>query len=68
MSAVAKYIKVLLERGQHHFTTENAVQALSGDRKPIARALKRLISKVELDSVTSYFAMEAIEEQRPLPL
>ena len=29
---------------------------------------QRLISKVELDSVTSYFAMEAIEEQRPLPL
>ncbi|MDV7143303.1 Lrp/AsnC family transcriptional regulator [Tropicimonas sp. TH_r6] len=29
---------------------------------------QRLISKVELDSVTSYFAMEAITEQRPLPL
>lgn len=50
MSAVAKYIKGLLERGQHHFTTEDAVQALGGDRKPIARALKRLISKGELAS------------------
>ncbi len=29
---------------------------------------QRLISKVELDSVTSMFAMEAIAEQRPLPL
>ncbi len=29
---------------------------------------QRLIEKVELDSVTSYFAMEAIEEQRPIPL
>ncbi|WP_068117218.1 Lrp/AsnC family transcriptional regulator [Tropicimonas marinistellae] len=29
---------------------------------------QRLISKVELDSVTSYFAMESIVEQRPLPL
>ena len=29
---------------------------------------QRLISRVELDSVTSYFAMEAIVEQRPLPL
>lgn len=29
---------------------------------------QRLIAKVELDSVTSYFAMEAIEEQRPLPV
>ncbi|WP_202395936.1 Lrp/AsnC family transcriptional regulator [Stappia sediminis] len=29
---------------------------------------RRLISGVELDSVTSYFAMEAIEEQRPFPI
>ncbi|HET7413246.1 MAG TPA: Lrp/AsnC family transcriptional regulator [Pararhizobium sp.] len=29
---------------------------------------QRLIAAVELESVTSYFAMEAIEEQRPLPL
>jgi Lrp/AsnC family transcriptional regulator, cysteine-sensing transcriptional activator len=29
---------------------------------------QRLIEKVELDSVTSYFAMEAILEQRVLPL
>jgi Lrp/AsnC family transcriptional regulator len=29
---------------------------------------QRLIAGVELDSVTSYFAMEAIEEQRPLPI
>ena len=29
---------------------------------------QRLIAGVELDTVTSYFAMEAIEEQRPLPI
>lgn len=29
---------------------------------------QRLIEKVELETVTSYFAMEAIEEQRPLPM
>ncbi|WP_353475932.1 Lrp/AsnC family transcriptional regulator (plasmid) [Salipiger sp. H15] len=29
---------------------------------------KQLIAKVELETVTSYFAMEAIEEQRPIPL
>lgn len=29
---------------------------------------KRLIDGVELETVTSYFAMEAIEEQRPIPL
>lgn len=28
---------------------------------------KRLIDEVELETVTSYFAMEAIEEQRPIP-
>jgi len=29
---------------------------------------QRIIAGVELDSVTSYFAMEAIAEQRPLPV
>ena len=29
---------------------------------------QRLISKVDLDSVTSMFAMETIAEQRPLPI
>ncbi|MCR4267158.1 Lrp/AsnC family transcriptional regulator [Nitratireductor sp. ZSWI3] len=29
---------------------------------------QRLIQKVELESVTSYFAMEAIAERRPLPI
>lgn len=29
---------------------------------------QRLVDKMELDAVTSYFAMEAIEENRPLPL
>jgi len=29
---------------------------------------KRLIEDIELEAVTSYFAMEAIEEQRPIPL
>lgn len=32
------------------------------------RVYKRLIAGIELETVTSYFAMEAIEEQRPLPL
>ena len=29
---------------------------------------RRLISQVDLETVTSYFAMEAIEERRPIPL
>lgn len=32
------------------------------------KVYQRLIEKVELDAVTSYFAMEAIEDKRPLPL
>ncbi|WP_417712915.1 Lrp/AsnC family transcriptional regulator [Pseudophaeobacter arcticus] len=32
------------------------------------RVYQRLISGIELDSVTSYFAMETIAEARPLPL
>ena len=32
------------------------------------RIYQRLIEGVDLDSVTSYFAMEAIAEDRPLPL
>lgn len=50
MSATANYIKDLLRRGKHHFTTQDAVQALKGDRRPVARALRRLISKGELAS------------------
>jgi Lrp/AsnC family transcriptional regulator len=32
------------------------------------RIYQRLIEKVELDTVTTYFAMEAIVEQRPFPI
>ncbi|MEW5423701.1 Lrp/AsnC family transcriptional regulator [Amorphus sp. 3PC139-8] len=32
------------------------------------RVYQRLIEKIELDNVTSYFAMEAIFDNRPLPL
>ena len=42
----------------------------SAARHYFARATypQRLIEKVELETVTSFFAMEAIEEQRPIPL
>jgi Lrp/AsnC family transcriptional regulator len=32
------------------------------------KVYQRLIEGVELDSVTSYFAMETIAESRPLPI
>ena len=41
---------------------------LAADMAGYDAVYRRLISGVELDSVTSYFAMEAIEEQRPLPI
>jgi len=44
------------------------LKVVTQDMATYDRVYQRLISKVDLDSVTSYFAMEAIEEQRPLPL
>lgn len=44
------------------------LKVVTEDMSTYDRVYQRLISKVDLDSVTSYFAMEAIEEQRPLPL
>jgi len=66
MSAVARYIKELLQQGQHHFTTEDAVQFLGGDRKPVARALKRLILKGELASPQRSFYVVVPPEYRAL--
>ncbi len=44
------------------------LKVVTSDMTSYDAVYQRLISKVELDSVTSYFAMEAILEQRPLPL
>ncbi|MGJ8527016.1 Lrp/AsnC family transcriptional regulator [Maritalea sp.] len=44
------------------------LKVVTNDMDSYDEVYQRLIAKVELDSVTSYFAMEAIEEQRPLPL
>jgi predicted transcriptional regulator of viral defense system len=66
MSAIAKYIKGLLQQGKHHFTTEDAVQAMGGGRKPMARALKRLISKGELASPQRSFYVVVPPEYQAL--
>ena len=66
MSTVAKYINGLLEQGQHHFTTGEAVHALGGDRKPVVRALKRLVSKGELASPQRSFYVVVPPEYRVL--
>ncbi|MCJ8324621.1 MAG: Lrp/AsnC family transcriptional regulator [Rhizobiales bacterium] len=44
------------------------LKIITRDIETYDNVYQKLISEVELDSVTSYFAMEAIEEQRPLPL
>ncbi|MEI4485065.1 Lrp/AsnC family transcriptional regulator [Frigidibacter sp. MR17.14] len=44
------------------------IKVVTQDMASYDAIYRRLISRVELDTVTSYFAMEAIEEQRPLPL
>jgi Lrp/AsnC family transcriptional regulator len=44
------------------------LKVVTEDMASYDRVYLRLIEKVELDSVTSYFAMEAIAENRALPL
>ena len=56
---------------QCYYVTGNAdfVLILSArDMADYDLCYKRLIEGVELETVTSFFAMEAIEEQRPIPL
>ncbi len=44
------------------------LRVVTKDMTTYDKVYQRLIEGVELDSVTSYFAMEAIAENRPLPL
>lgn len=44
------------------------LKVVTEDMASFDRVYQRLIDGVELDSVTSFFAMEAIAEERPLPL
>lgn len=44
------------------------IKVITEDMNSYDLVYQRLISEVELDSVTSYFSMEAIAEQRPLKI
>ncbi|WP_116086794.1 Lrp/AsnC family transcriptional regulator [Tropicimonas sp. IMCC34011] len=44
------------------------LKIITRDMSTYDAVYKRLIEKLELETVTSYFAMEAIEEQRAIPL
>ncbi len=50
--------------GDYDYLLKVVVKDMSG----YDSVYQRLIGKVELDSVTAYFTMEAIVEQRPLPI
>lgn len=44
------------------------LKVVAGDISVFDRVYQSLIDGIELETVTSYFAMEAIADQRPLPL
>ena len=44
------------------------LKIVTQDMTSYDRVYKRLMEEIELETVTSYFAMEAIAEQRPIPL
>lgn len=44
------------------------LKVITQDMASYDEVYKRLIDNIELETVTSFFAMEAIEEQRPIPL
>lgn len=44
------------------------LKIVTGDMGGYDAVYKRLIEKVELETVTALFAMEALEESRPIPL
>ncbi len=66
MGGVAKYIQGLLQRGQHHFATEDALKAIGGDRGSITRALNRLKARGELATPQRGFYVAVPPEYRSL--
>ena len=66
MAIIAKYIQKLLQRGQYHFTTNDAMKALNGDSHSVTRALNRLKQKGELATPQRGFYVVIPPEYRPL--
>lgn len=66
MGAVSQYIQGLRQRGRHHFTTEEVVTALGGDRNAISRALLRLKNKGEVATPQKGFFVVVPPEYRSL--
>ncbi|WP_292292536.1 Lrp/AsnC family transcriptional regulator [Marivita sp.] len=64
VSAIPEVIDFFRIGGEYDYLLKIVVRDMSG----YDSVYKRLIENIELETVTSYFAMEAIEEQRPIPL
>ncbi len=62
ISAIPEVVDFFRIGGDYDYMLKIVTQNMAG----FDAVYQRLIKGVELDSVTSYFAMEAIEEQRPL--
>ncbi|MCT4333877.1 Lrp/AsnC family transcriptional regulator [Paracoccus sp. YLB-12] len=64
VSAIPEVIDFFRIGGEYDYLLKIIVRDMAG----YDDVYKRLIADIELETVTSYFAMEAIEEQRPIPL
>ncbi|TDL81653.1 Lrp/AsnC family transcriptional regulator [Palleronia sediminis] len=64
VSAIPEVIDFFRIGGEYDYLLKIIVHDMAG----YDDVYKRLIENIELETVTSYFAMEAIEEQRPIPL
>ncbi|MBY6113746.1 Lrp/AsnC family transcriptional regulator [Mameliella alba] len=64
VSAIPEVIDFFRIGGEYDYLLKIVARDMAG----YDDVYKRLIENIELETVTSYFAMEAIEEQRPIPL
>ena len=64
VSAIPEVIDFFRIGGEYDYLLKIVARDMAG----YDDVYKRLIENIELETVTSYFAMEAIEEQRPVPL
>lgn len=64
VAAIPEVIDFFRIGGEYDYLLKIVVSNMSG----YDDVYKRLIANIELETVTSFFAMEAIEEQRPIPL
>jgi Lrp/AsnC family transcriptional regulator len=64
VSAIPEVIDFFRIGGEYDYL----LKVITRDMASYDDVYKRLISAVELETVTSFFAMEAIAEQRPIPL